>query len=138
MRDIRQNKMDRPRKLLSIQQCPDCELYDRQIVVLQPGQQYQVLSKSNECPNCKSKNFAAVVTEDEVEPFNDNNIVGGEKKQGKYRHIRIEGKPYSDGSGCRCPPFKDELELKAEQQEKRIGNPRCLSRYVLTAKKNII
>ena len=37
-----------------------------------------------------------MVTEDEVEPFNDNNIVGGEKKQGKYRHIRIEGTPYND------------------------------------------
>ena len=96
---------------------------DRQIVVLQPGQQYEVLSKSNECPNCKSGNFAAVVTEDEVEPFNDNNIVGGEKKQGKYRHIRIEGRPYSDGSGCRCPPFKDELELKVAAEGEKDWEP---------------
>ena len=79
----------------------------------------------------------SVVTEDEVEPFNDNNIVGG-KKQGKYRHIRLEGRPYDDGSGCRCPPFKDELEFKAEHQEKRLGNPHYLCRYVLIAKRNII
>ena len=58
LRDIRQNKTDRPRNLLSIQQCPDCGLYDRQTDVLQPGQKYEV-NKSNECPGCKSKNFAA-------------------------------------------------------------------------------
>ena len=50
MRDIRQNKSDIPEKLLSIQQCPDCDLYDRQIVVLQPSQQYEVLSKSTTLP----------------------------------------------------------------------------------------
>ena len=99
---------------------PDCELYHRQIVVLQPGQQYEVLSKSNECPNCKSRNFAAVVTEDEVEPFSDNNIIGG-KKQGKYRHIRLEGRPYNDGSGCNVAPFKEEMELKLGSRRKGLG-----------------
>ena len=113
-------------------------VYHRQIVVLQPGQQYEVLSKSNECPNWRVEILLSVVSEDEVEPFSDNNIVGGPKKQGKYRHIRLEGRPYNDGSGCRCPPFKDELELKAAEQEKRIGNPHCLCRYVPIAIRNII
>jgi hypothetical protein len=114
MRDIRQNKTDRPRNLLSIWQCPDCDFYDRQIQVLQAGQKYEVLkgAASIECPLCKSRNFAAVVSEEEVEPFNDNNIIGG-KKQGKYRHIRIEGTPYNDEGGCTCGPFKDEWEVKA-------------------------
>ena len=121
--DIRQNKTDRPRKLLSIQQCPDCCFYDRQTEVLQPHQSYEVLKSgsSKECPLCKSKNFAAVVSEDEVEPFNDINIVGG-KRQGKYRHIRLEGRPYNDANGCTCGPFKDEWEVKAfSPEEERQG-----------------
>ena len=98
----RQNKTDRIRNLNSIWQCPDCGFYDKQTERLQPGQSYEVLktkaaSSINECPNpeCKSKNFAAVVSEEDVEPFNDNNIIGG-KKEGKFRHILLEGKPHDD------------------------------------------
>ena len=74
IRDIRQNKTDRIRNLLSIQQCPDCGFYDRQTDILQPGQSYEVLkagsNKCKECPNpeCKSKNFAAVISEENAEP----------------------------------------------------------------------
>lgn len=129
IRDIRQNKTDRPRNLLSIYDCPDCGFYDRHVDILQPNQQYEILKSgsSKQCPNCKSKNFAAVVTEQEIEPFSDNKIVGG-KKQGKYRHIRLEGTPYNDEGGCTCGPFKDEWEVKAfspeeEKQGKKNWEP---------------
>ena len=124
VRDIRQNKSNIPRNLLSIQDCPDCGFYDRHIDILQPGQQYELLKSgsSKECPNCKSKNFAAVLTEQDIEPFNDNNIVGG-KKQGKYRLIRLEGRPYPDENGCTCGPFKDEWEVKAAAEGEKSWEP---------------
>ena len=112
IRDIRQNKTGRNRNLYSIWQCPDCGFYDKQTELIQPGQSYEVLkAASKECPNpeCKSKNFAVVVSEDDIEP---SNIIMG-KKEGKYRHIRIEGTPYPDENGCTCGPFKDEWEVKA-------------------------
>lgn len=114
IRDIRQNKTDRVRKLLSIQQCLDCSFYDRQTEIIQPHQSYAIFkSASKECPNpeCKSRNFAAVISEEDVEPFSTGNIMG--KKQGKYGHIRLEGTPYPDEGGCTCGPFKDEWEVKA-------------------------
>ena len=114
IRDIRQNKTDRPRNLLSIWQCLDCDFYDKQTQLLQPGQSYEVLkagSSEKECPNpdCKSKNIAVVISEEngELPPLLS------EKKQGKYRRILLEGRPYSDGNSCTCPPFKREMELKA-------------------------
>ena len=120
-RDIRQNKTDRPKNILSIQQCPDCEFYDRQIQLLQPGQQYEVkAAASNECPNpeCKSKNFAAVISEQEIEPFSQP-VLG--KKVGKYRHMVLEGRPHPDanGNGCTCVPFKEEWEFEPVNMEGR-------------------
>ena len=96
------------------------------------------IRKSDECPRCKSKNFAAVVTEEDIEPFSIDKVMG--KKQGKYRHIFVKGTPYNDEGGCECGPFEDEWEVKAllqkrRRKEKRIGNPRYLSRYVLTCNK---
>ena len=75
---VRRNRVmvkvrERVRNLLSIQQCPDCGFYDRQSELLQPGQSYEVLkAASNECsnPECKSKNFASVVSEKDIEPSN--------------------------------------------------------------------
>ena len=123
VRDIRQNKTDRVRKLLSIQQCPDCDFYDRQIEVLQPGQQYEVLNKSSECPGCKSRNFASVISEEDAESSFNLDTKVFEKKQGKYRHILLEGRPYSDGSGCTCPPFRREMELKAASKGEKDWEP---------------
>ena len=100
-RDIRQNKTDRVRKLLSIQQCSDCDFYDRQIEVLQLGQKYEVLkaAASNECPNCKGRNFAAVISEEDAESsFNLNTTVfeltlSSRTYDGILRNERLSYKP---------------------------------------------
>jgi hypothetical protein len=39
-----------------------------------------------------------------------------ERKQGKYRNILLEGKPYPDGKGCNCGPFKEEIKFKAAKE----------------------
>ena len=54
--------------------------------------------------------ISAVISDEDI----DSSFLS-EKKQGKYRHILLEGRPYPDGKGCTCPRFKREMELKAEQ-----------------------
>ena len=44
--------------------------------------------------------------------MSDEQVPPPPKKQGKYRHMVLEGKSLPDGKGCTCPPFKQEWEFE--------------------------
>ena len=69
------------------------------------------------CPKCGNKFTVKFTTSDTK--FYPSNPAPPERKQGKYKHMLLEGRPCPDTNRKRltCVPFKEEMEFKAVNLE---------------------